>query len=145
MDKRVVVHRFNGIFSSVQFSSVTQSWPTLCDPMDWSMPGSLFTTNSQSLFTLMSIELVIQSYHLILCLSLLLLPSICPRIRVFSHESVHLIRCPKYWSLSFSISPSKEYSGLISLRIDWFDFLVVQGTLKSLLQHHRSKHKFFSS
>ena len=124
---------------SVQFSSVTQSCPTLCDPMDWSMPGSLFITNSQSLFTLMSIKFVIQSYHLILCLSLLLLPSISPRIRVFSNESVHLIRCPKYWSFSFSISPSKEYSGLISFRIDWVDLFAVQGTLKSLLQHHTSK------
>ena len=124
---------------SVQFSSVAQLCTTLCDPMDWSMPGSLFFTNSQSLFTLMSIELVIQSNHLILCLALLLLPSICPRIRVFSNESILHIRCPKYWSFSFSISPSKEYSGLISFRIDWLDLSALQGTFKSFLQHHSSK------
>ena len=103
------------------------------------MPGSLFFTNSQSLFTLMSIELVIQSNHLILCLALLLLLSICPRIRVFSNESILHIRCPKYWSFSFIISPSKEYSGLISFRIDWLDLSAVQGTFKSFLQHHSSK------
>ena len=84
----------------------------------------------------MSIESVMPSNHLILCHSLLLLPSIFPSIRVFSNELALYIRWPKYWSLSFSISPSNEYSGLISFRIDWLDFLVVQGTLKSLLQHH---------
>ena len=87
----------------------------------------------------MSIESVMPSNHLILCHSLLLLPSIFPSIRVFSKESAFCIRWPKYWSFSFSISPSNEYSGLLSLRIDWFDLLAVQGTLKSLLQHHNSK------
>ena len=101
--------------------------------------ASLSITNSQSLLKLMSIELVMPSNHLILCRLLLLLPSICPSIRVFFNESALLIRWPKYWSFSFSISPSNEYSGLISLRIDWFDLLALQGTLKSLLQHHSSK------
>ena len=87
----------------------------------------------------MSIESVMPSSHLILCRSLLLLPPIPPSIRVFSSESVLHIRCPKYWSFSFSISPSNEYSGLISFRMDWLDLLAVQGTLKSLLQHHSSK------
>ena len=91
----------------------------------------------------MSIESVMPSNHLILCHSLLLLPSIFPSIRVFSNELALYIRWPKYWSLSFSISPSNEYSGLISFRIDWLDFLVVQGTLKSLLQHHSSKASIF--
>ena len=102
-------------------------WTAVCQ-------ASLFT-NSWSLLKLMSIELVMPSNHLILCCPLLLLPVIFPRIRVFSSESV--IRWPKYWS--FSISPSNEYSGLISFRIDWLDLLAVQGTLKSLLQHHSSK------
>ena len=92
----------------------------------------------RSLLKLMSIESVMPSNHLILCHPLLLLPSIFPSIRVFSNKSVLRIRWPKYWSFSFSVSPSNEYSGLISFRIDWFD-LAVQGTLKSLLQHHRSK------
>ena len=94
---------------------------------------------SQSLLKLMSIKLLMPSNHLILCCPLLLLPSIFPSIRVFSSESVLRIRWPKYWSFSFSISPSNEYVGLISFRIDWFDLLAVQGTLKSLLQHHSSK------
>ena len=101
--------------------------------------ASLSITNSQSLLKLMSIESVIPSNHLILCRPLLLLHSIFPSIRVFSNESVLHIRWPKYWSFSFSLSPSNEYSGLISFRIDWFDLLAVQGTLKSLLQHHSSK------
>ena len=101
--------------------------------------ASLSITNSQSLFKLMSIESVMPSSHLILCHPLLLPPSISPSIRVFSNESVLHIRWPKYWSFSFSISPPNEYSGLISLRMDWLDLLVVQGTLKSLLQHHSSK------
>ena len=96
-------------------------------------------TNSWSLLKLMSIESVIPSNHLILCHPLLLLPLIFPSIRVFSSESVLLIRWPKYWSSSFSISPSNEYSGLISFWIDWFDLLAAQGILKSLLQHHSSK------
>ena len=96
-------------------------------------------TNSQSLLKLMSIESVMPSNYLILCHPLLLLPSIFPSIRVFSNESTLCMRWPKYWSFSFSISPSKKYSGLISFRMDWLDLLAVQGTLKSLLQHHSSK------
>ena len=99
--------------------------------------ASLFITNSQSLHKLMSIELVIPSDHLILCRPLLLLPSISPSTGVFSSESVLCIRWPKYWSFSFI--PSSEYSGLISFRMDWLDLLAVQGTLKSLFQHHSSK------
>ena len=111
----------------------------------WKIPwtaarqASLSITNSQSLFKLMSIESVMPSNHLILCHPLLLLPSIFPSIRVFSNESALCIRWPKYRSFSFCISPSNEYSGLISFRTAWFDFLAVQGTLKSLLQHHSSK------
>ena len=101
--------------------------------------ASLFITNSQSLLKLMFIESVISPNHLILYCPLLLPTSILPSIRVFSSESVLHIRWPKYWGFSFSISPSNEYSGLISFRIDWFDLLAVQGTLKSLLQHHSSK------
>jgi len=100
--------------------------------------ASLSITNSWGLLKLMSMESVIPSNHLILCHPLLLLPSTLP-IRVFSNESVFCIRWPKYWSLSFSISPSSDYSGLISFRIDWFDLLTIQGTLNSLLQHHSSK------
>ena len=98
--------------------------------------ASLYITNSQSLLKLMSIK---SSNHLILCRPLLFPPSIFPSIRVFSDESVLCIRWPRYWSFSFSISPSNEYSGLISFRMDWLDLLAVQGTLKSLLQHHSSK------
>ena len=98
-----------------------------------------YITNSQSLLKLMSIESVMPSNHLILCRPLFLLPSIFPSIRVFSNESALHIRWPKYWSFSFSISPSNEYSGLISFRMDWLELLAVQGTLKSLLQHHSSK------
>ena len=101
--------------------------------------ASLSITNSQSLLKLMSIESVIPSNHLILCQSLLLLPSIFPSIKVFSSESILHIRLPKYWSFSFSISPSNEYSGLISFRMDWLDLLAVQETLNSLLQHYNSK------
>ena len=124
---------------SLQFSSVTQLCPTLCDPMDCSSQASLSITNSQSLLKLMSIESVMPSNHLILCCPLLLPPSIFPSIRVFSNESVLCFRWPKYWSFSFSNSPSKEYSELISFRMGWLDVLAVQGTLKSLLQHHSSK------
>ena len=106
--------------------------------MNRSMPASMSITNSQSLLNLMSIELVMPSNNLILC-DLLLLPSIFSRIRVSSNESVCHIRWPKYWSLSFNLSPSNEYSGLISFRTDWLDLLAVQGTLKSLLQHHTLK------
>ena len=106
--------------------------------MDCRTPG-LPVTNSRSLLKLMSIESVMPSNHLILCLPLLLLPSIFPSIRVFSNELVLCFRWPKYWSFSLSISPSNEYSGLISFRMDWLDLLAVQGTLKSLLRHHSSK------
>jgi len=105
--------------------------------------ASLSITKSQSLLKLMSIESVMPSNHLVLCCPLLLLPSIFPSIRVFSNESVLHIRWPKYWSFSFSISPSNEYSGLISFRMDWLDLLAIQGTLKSLLQHHSSKASIF--
>ena len=105
--------------------------------------ASLSINNSQSLLKLLSIELVMPSRHLILCMPLLLLPSIFPSIWVFSDQSVLLIRWPKYWSFSFSISPSNEYLGLISFRIDWFYLLAVQGTLKSLLHHHSSKASIF--
>ena len=101
--------------------------------------ASLSITNSQSLFKLMSIQSVMPSNHLILCCALLLLPSIFPRIRVFSNESVLHIRWPKCWSFGLSISPSNGYSGLVSFRTDWLVLLAVQGTLKSLLQHHSSK------
>ena len=101
--------------------------------------ASLSITNTQSLLRLMSIESVMPSNHLILCHPLVLLPSIFPNIRLLSNESVHRIRLPKYWSFSFSISPSNEHSGLISFRIDWLDLLAVRGLLKSLLQHHSSK------
>ena len=107
------------------------------------MPGSLCFTISKNLLKLMSTESVTPSNHLILCHLLLLLPSIFPSIRVFSKESVLRIRWPKYWSFSFSINPSNEYSGLISFRIYLFDLLVVQGTLKSLFQHHSSKASIF--
>ena len=129
---------------SYQFSSVAKSRPTLGDPMDCSRPGFLVITNSWRLLKLMSIESVIPSNHLILCHPLLLLPSILPSIRVFSNESALSIRWPS-GNFSFSISPSNEYSGLIPFRIDRFDLLDVQGTLKSLLQHHSSNHQFFSA
>ena len=122
-----------------QFSSVTQLCPTLCDPMHRSTPGLPSITNSQSLPKLMSIELVMPSNHLILCHLPLLLPSIVPSIRVFSNESALCIRWPKYWSFSFNISLIKEHPGLISISMYWLDLLAVQGTLKSLLQHHSSK------
>ena len=122
--------------SSVQLLSRVQLFAT---PWTAAHQASLSITNSQSLFKLMSIESVIPSNHLILCHPLLLLPSIFPSIRVFSSESVLCIRWPKYWSFSFSVSPSNECSGLISFRMDWFDLLAVQGALKSLLQHHSSK------
>ena len=107
----------------------------------WSVAhqASLSITNSKSLLKLMSIESVMPSNHLFLCCPLHLLPSIFPSIRVFSNESVLHIRWPNYWSFSFSINPSNEYSGLISFKMDWLDLLAVQGTLKSLLQHHSSK------
>ena len=120
------------MIQSVQFSSVTQSCPTLCEPMDCSTLG-LPVHHSWSPPKPMSIESVMPSNLLILCHPPLLPPSIFPSIRVFSNESALHTRWPKYWSFSFSISPSNEYSGLISFRMDWLDLLVVQGTLKSLL------------
>jgi len=116
--------------SSVQSLSHVQLFAT---PWTAACQASLSITNSWSLLKLMSIELVMPSNHLILCRPLLLPPSIFPSIRVFSNESVLCIRWPKYWSFSFSISPSNEYSGLISFRVDWLDLLAVQGTLKSFL------------
>ena len=121
------------------FGSVAQSCPTLCDPVNRSTPGLPFHHHSRRSLILTSIESVMPSRHLILCRPLLLLPPILPSIRVFSNESTLCMRCPKYWSFSFSISPSKEHPGLISFRMDWLDLLAVQGTLKSLLQHHSSK------
>ena len=130
----LISERFSKIFSSVQSLSHVRLFAT---PWTAAFQASLSITNSWSLLKLMSIESVIPSNHLVLCCPLLLPPSIFPSIRVFSNESVLLIRWPKYWS--FSISPSNEYSGLISFRMDWLDILAVQGTLKSLLQHHSSK------
>ena len=121
--------------SSVQSLNRVWLFATLCIAAH---QASMSTTNSQYLLKLMSIELVMPSHNLSLCHPLLLLPSIFSSIRVFSNESALHIRQPKYWSFSFSISPSNEYSGLISFRTDWFDLLAVQGTLKSLLQHHSS-------
>src|SRR5574341_275654 len=125
--------------SSVQFSAVAQSCPTLCDPMNCSMPGLPIHHHLHSSLRLMSIESVMPSSHLILCRPLFLLPPIPPSIRVFSNESTLRMRWPKYWSFSFSIIPSKEHPGLVSFRMDWLDLLAVQGTCKSLLQHHSSK------
>ena len=122
-------------FQQYQFSSVVHSCLTLCSPMDCSMPGFLSITNSQSLLKLMSIESVMPSNHIILCRLLLLLPSIFHNIRVFSNESVIHISWPKYWSFSFNVSPSNEYSLLNSIRIDWFDLLAVHGTSKHCLHH----------
>ena len=130
---------FSGSF---QFSHSVQS-PShvrlFVNPWTVACQASLSITNTQSLLKLTSIESVMPFNHLILCLPLLLLPSIFPSIGVFSKESVLYIRCPKYWSFSFSVSPYNEYSGQISFRIDWFDLLAIQGTLKGLLQHHGSK------
>ena len=124
------------LFSSVQLLShvlfVVTPWTAACQ-------ASLSITNTQNLLRLMSIELVMPSNHLILCDPLLLPPLIFPNIRVFSNESALHIRWPKYWSFSFSISPSNEHPGLISFRVDWLDLLAVQGTLESLLQYHSSK------
>ena len=126
-----------------QFTLVTQSCPTLCDPMNHSTPGPPVHHKPWSLLKLMPIELVMPSSHLILCCPLLLLPPTPPSIRVFSNESTLHMRWPKYWSFSFSISPSNEHPGLISFRMDWLDLLAVQGTLKSLPQHHSSKASIF--
>ena len=129
-------------FFSVQLLSRVLLFST---PYTAACQASLSITNSQSLLKLMSIELVMPSNHLILCHPLLLLPSIFPSIRVFSNESVLHMRLPKYWSFSFSFSPSREHLGLISFRSDWLDLLAVQETLKSLLQHHRPKASIFGA
>ena len=125
-------HQFISVKSLSPVHLFATPWTAACQ-------ASLSITNSWSILKLMSIESVMPYNHLILCHPLLLLPSIRPSIRVFSNESVIRIRWPKYWSLSFSISPFNEYSGLISFRMDWLDLFAFQGTLKSLLQHHSSK------
>ena len=142
-DSRVVVINTSdfsasqlGQFSSVQLLSRVQLFET---PWAAACQASLSISNPRSLLKLMSIELVVPANCVVLCCPLLFLPSIFPSIRVFSNKSVLGIRWPKDWSFSFNISPSNEYSGLISFMMDWFDFLAVQGTFKSLLQHHSSK------
>ena len=125
-------HQFSLVQSLSRVRLFVTPWTAACQ-------ASLSITNSRSLLKLMSIKLVMPSNHHILCCPLLLLPSIFPSIRVFSNESVLRIKWPKYWSFSFNISPSNEYSGLISFRMEWLDLLAVQGTLKRLLQHHSSK------
>ena len=135
------IYKFNLITLLFGRSAVPNSvtpWIATCQ-------ASLSFTTSWSLCKLMSIKSVMLSNHFILCRSLLLLPSIFPSISLFSSESALCIRWPKYWSFSFSICPSNEYSGLTSVRIDWFDLLAVQGTLKSLLQHHNLEVSFFSA
>ena len=135
MEISLLLHgRFS--FSSVKLLSLVQLFPT---PWIAEHQAALSSTNSQSLLKLMSIELVMPSNHLILCCPLLLQPSIFPSIKDFSSEWVLCIRWSKYWGFSFKITPSNEHSGLISFRTDWLDLLAVQGTLKSLLQHHSSK------
>ena len=132
-----VLRQYVCLCMCVQFSSLLSRVQLFATPWTAALQASLSITNSQSLLKLMSIESVMPSNHLILCHSLLLLPSIFPSIRVFSNESVLCIRRPKYWS--FGTSPSNEFSGLISFRINWFDLLAVQGTLKGLIQNHSSK------
>ena len=127
------------VHTEVRFSSLLSRVQLFATPWTAALQASLCFTNSQSLLKLMSIESAMASNHLIICRPPLLLHSIFPSVRVFSSDSVLHIRWPKYWSFSFTISPSNEDSGLISFRIDWFDLLTVQGTLKSLLQHHSSK------
>ena len=138
------MHSF--VTKSVQFSSVAQSCPTLCDSIDCSMQGLPLHHQLWNLLKFMSIESVMPSNHLTLCRPLLLLLSIFPSIRVFSNESALHIRWPKYWSFSFSISPSNEHSGLRSFRIDWLDLLAVQGTLSRVFSNTTvQKHQFFST
>ena len=127
---------------SVQFSSVTQSCQTLCDPMIAEHQASLSITSSQSLLKLISIESVIPSNHLILCCPLLLLPPIPPNIRDFSNKSTLRLRWPKYWSFSFSISPSNEHPGLIAFRMDWLDLCAVQGLPRVFSNTTVQKHQF---
>ena len=131
---------FRSLFGSVQSLSHVRLFAT---PWNAACQASLSIANSRNLLKLMSIELVMPSNHLILCRPHFLLPLIFPSIRVISNESALRIRWPKYWSFSFNISPSNEYSGLISFRMDWLDLLVIQGTLKSLFQHHNSKASIF--
>ena len=137
VDKEAVVHIYNEILSSVA-QSLSGVW-LFVTPWTVARQASQSITSSCTLLKLMPIESVMPSYHLILCHPFLLPPSIFPSMRVFFKESVLCIRWLKYWSFSFSISPSNEYSGLISFRMDWLDLLAVQGTLKSLLHHHSSK------
>ena len=127
------------MYSFSQFSSVAQHVLLFATPCTLACQATLSITNSQSLLKLMSIESVMPSNYLVLCRPLLLLPSIFPSIRIFSNESVPQIRWPKYLSFSSSIHPSNEYLGPVSFKIDWLDLLALQGTLKSLLQHHSSK------
>ena len=135
---RNIIFPYHALFESGSVQLLSHV-PLFATPRTAARQASLSITNSWSLLKLMSIESVMPSKHLILCHPLLLPPSIFPSIRVFSSDSVLCIRWPKHWSFSFSISPSNEYSALFSFRIDWFDLLVVQGTLKNLLQHHSSK------
>ena len=128
-----------------QFSSVAQSCPTLCDPVDAARQASLSITNSRSSLKLMSVESVMPSIHLILCHPLLLLPSIFPSTRVFSNESVLRIRWPKYWSFTFSLSPSNEYSGLISFRMDWLISLQHKGLSRVFSNTTVQKHQLFGA
>ena len=130
---------------TLQFSSVAQSCPTLCDPMNSSMPVLPSITNSQSSPKLLCIQSVMPSSHLILCHPLLLLPSIFPSIRIFSNESALHMRWPKYWSFSLSISPSNEHPGLISFRMDWLDLLAVQGLSRVFSNTTVQKHQFFGA
>ena len=144
--KAVYCHpAYSTSMQSQSVSSVVHSCLTLCDPMTAACQASLSITNSRSLLKLMSIESVMPYNHLILCYPLLLSPSIFLSIRVFSNESVLRIRWPKYWSFSFSIRPSNEYSGLISFRIDWLNLLAVQGTLKIFFNTRVQKHQFFGA
>ena len=129
----------------IQFSSVAQSCLTLCDPMNHSTQGFPVHHQLPEFIQTHVHRVGDASSHLILCCPLLLLPPIPPSTKVFSNDSTLHMRWPKYWSCSFSIVPSKEHPGLISFRMDWLDLLAVQGTLKSLLQHHSSKHQFFSA
>ena len=145
--KLICREKYYCIFSIACISSVQFSCSVMSDLTQWTAAcqASLSIANYWSLCKLLSIESVMPSKHLILCHPLLLLPSIFPSTRVFSNESVLHIRWPKYQNFSFNISPSNEHPGLISFRMDWLDLLAVQGTLKSLLQHHSSKHQFLGT
>ena len=129
--------------ATVQFSSVAQSCPTLCDPMNHSTPGLPIHHQLPESTQTHAIESVMPSSHLIFCRPLLLLPSIPLSVKVFSNESTLCMRWPKYWSFSFSIRPSNEHPGMISFKMDWLDLFAVQGTLKGLFQHHSSKASIF--